>query len=150
VGGLDGDFKMYFEDIDLCWRMGLRGYRIGYAPAAVVYHAGQGSSKKSFFPWNYFRARRNRVWAYFKNAGPLVLAVFVPSHLILTILRIPVHFLTGRIGRGLAEVAALAAAVFHLGIALSKRSAIQAARRASDGDLARRGFLRLPFARLFG
>lgn len=35
---LDPGFFMYCEDVDLSWRLRLRGYSIVYAPAAVVYH----------------------------------------------------------------------------------------------------------------
>jgi GT2 family glycosyltransferase len=35
---LDPGFFMYCEDVDLSWRLRLRGYSIIYAPAAVVYH----------------------------------------------------------------------------------------------------------------
>ncbi|MDI3340792.1 MAG: glycosyltransferase family 2 protein [Sphaerobacter sp.] len=35
---LDPDFFMYCEDVDLAWRLRLLGYRIVFAPDAVVYH----------------------------------------------------------------------------------------------------------------
>lgn len=35
---LDPSFFMYCEDVDLSWRLRLRGYAIIYVPAAVVYH----------------------------------------------------------------------------------------------------------------
>ena len=35
---LDPDFFMYCEDVDLSWRLRLLGYRIIFAPDAVVYH----------------------------------------------------------------------------------------------------------------
>jgi hypothetical protein len=148
VGPLDGDYKMYFEDLDFCWRVGLRGYRIGYAPKATVYHAGQGSSAKSFFLWNRFRSRRNRVWTYVKNAGPMMLMVFIPSHLILSLVRVAGFSLIGRFRIALAEGAGLAAALFHLRIALSKRAAIQSGRKVTDAELVKRRFIVFPGRRL--
>jgi GT2 family glycosyltransferase len=38
VGGFDETFFMYFEDVDLCWRMRLAGKQILYAPLAIVHH----------------------------------------------------------------------------------------------------------------
>lgn len=38
VGIFDEDFFAHMEEIDLCWRMHLAGYRIVSAPKAVVYH----------------------------------------------------------------------------------------------------------------
>lgn len=39
-GGFDGDFFAHMEEIDLCWRLKNRGWRIGIAPESVVYHLG--------------------------------------------------------------------------------------------------------------
>src|SRR5438105_7136669 len=38
VGGFDEGYLMYVEDVDLCWRLGRRGWRVGYEPAARVMH----------------------------------------------------------------------------------------------------------------
>lgn len=49
---LDPDFFMYCEDVDLSWRLRLRGYSIIYAPGAVVYHqlsATGGGSLASYY-----------------------------------------------------------------------------------------------------
>ncbi len=43
VGGFDESYFMYFEDVDLCWRLGRAGWRVAYAPTAEVTHA-QGLS----------------------------------------------------------------------------------------------------------
>lgn len=51
--GLDEFFFAHQEEIDLCWRMQLAGYKIFVQPASVVYHVGggtlqRGSSQKIF------------------------------------------------------------------------------------------------------
>ena len=51
--GLDEYFFAHQEEIDLCWRMQLAGYKIYVQPASVVYHVGggtlpKGNSKKTF------------------------------------------------------------------------------------------------------
>jgi GT2 family glycosyltransferase len=38
LGGLDSGFRMYGEDIDLCYRAARAGWERWYVPAAVVYH----------------------------------------------------------------------------------------------------------------
>jgi N-acetylglucosaminyl-diphospho-decaprenol L-rhamnosyltransferase len=43
VGGFDESFFMYLEEVDLCWRLGRRGWRVAYAPDASVVHL-QGRS----------------------------------------------------------------------------------------------------------
>ncbi|GAB3029836.1 glycosyltransferase family 2 protein [Parafrigoribacterium mesophilum] len=40
IGGFDEKFFMYFEDVDLCARLGRAGWRILYAPSAEVHHVG--------------------------------------------------------------------------------------------------------------
>ena len=41
--GLDGDFFAHMEEIDLCWRLQLLGYKIEVEPRSVVYHVGGGT-----------------------------------------------------------------------------------------------------------
>ena len=41
--GLDGDFFAHMEEIDLCWRMQLAGYKVEVVPQSVVYHVGGGT-----------------------------------------------------------------------------------------------------------
>ena len=46
VGGLDERFyPIWFEDVDLCWRILGAGYRIWYVPSAVAEHEGAHSIK---------------------------------------------------------------------------------------------------------
>ena len=45
VAGFDEAYFMYVEDVDLCWRLGRAGWRIGYEPGARVVHALGGSSR---------------------------------------------------------------------------------------------------------
>lgn len=42
-GGLDPKFFAHMEEIDLCWRIRLAGWRIVAVPSAIVYHLGGGS-----------------------------------------------------------------------------------------------------------
>ncbi|MGD8195591.1 glycosyltransferase [Herbiconiux sp. P18] len=47
VGGFDTSYFMYYEDLDLSWRLRLSGYTIGYEPAARVVHRHAASSSHS-------------------------------------------------------------------------------------------------------
>ncbi|SDZ41254.1 glycosyltransferase [Herbiconiux ginsengi] len=44
LGGFDTGYFMYFEDVDLGYRLGLAGWRNVYEPAAVVLHTGAHST----------------------------------------------------------------------------------------------------------
>lgn len=43
VGGLDKDFFAHMEEIDFCWRLQSRGYRLMCLPCSIVYHLGGGA-----------------------------------------------------------------------------------------------------------
>lgn len=43
LGGLDERFFAHMEEIDLCWRMQLSGWRITVVPESLVYHVGGGT-----------------------------------------------------------------------------------------------------------
>ena len=40
LGGFDAGFRLYGEDIDLCYRAAKAGWERWYVPAAVVHHDG--------------------------------------------------------------------------------------------------------------
>jgi N-acetylglucosaminyl-diphospho-decaprenol L-rhamnosyltransferase len=68
AGGFDEDFFLYFEDIDLCRRMALRGWRILFVPAARVFHEG-GAATRRFAPSRY-EYRKSQLLFYRKHNGP--------------------------------------------------------------------------------
>lgn len=43
LGGFDPYFFAHQEEIDLCWRIQLKGYKIYACPASTVYHVGAGT-----------------------------------------------------------------------------------------------------------
>ncbi len=43
IGGFDPRFRSAGDDVDVCWRLQDRGWRIGYCAAAVVWHHRRGS-----------------------------------------------------------------------------------------------------------
>ena len=47
LGGFDQGYFMYFEDVDLGYRLGKAGYRNVYEPAAVVLHSGAHSTSSA-------------------------------------------------------------------------------------------------------
>jgi GT2 family glycosyltransferase len=46
LGGLENFFFAHQEEIDLCWRMQLAGYKVYCCPESVVYHVGGGTLPK--------------------------------------------------------------------------------------------------------
>lgn len=64
VGGLDGRFFAHQEEIDMCWRMRIRGYQIYCLPQSVVYHVGGGTLPKSNPMKTYLNFRNNLAMLY--------------------------------------------------------------------------------------
>ena len=66
VGGLDSLFFAHQEEIDMCWRLRSRGYRIVCTPQSVVYHIG-GATLKVESPQKTFLNFRNNLLMLYKN-----------------------------------------------------------------------------------
>ncbi len=64
--GFDADFFAHMEEIDLCWRIKNKGYRIMYCPDSVVYHIGGGTLPKNS-PTKTYLNMRNNIYLLFKN-----------------------------------------------------------------------------------
>ncbi len=43
IDGFDPRFRVAGDDVDLCWRIQERGWKLGYSPAAVVWHHARDS-----------------------------------------------------------------------------------------------------------
>ncbi len=65
-GGFDDDFFAHMEEIDLCWRLKNRDYRIMYCPGSAVYHVGGGSLPKRSSFKTYLNIRNN-IFMLYKN-----------------------------------------------------------------------------------
>lgn len=66
LGGFDAGFFAHMEEIDLCWRAQLRGYRICVEPMSVVYHLGGGTLPQNT-PRKTFLNFRNNLMMLYKN-----------------------------------------------------------------------------------
>ena len=64
VGGLDARFFAHQEEIEMCWRMRIRGYQLYCLPESVVYHVGGGTLPKSNPMKTYLNFRNNLTMLY--------------------------------------------------------------------------------------
>ncbi len=81
LGGFDADFFAHMEEIDLCWRMQLAGWRVRIVPQSVVRHLGGGTLKVDS-PGKIFFNHRNNLAMLYKCASPAqrcVVAVVRPA-----------------------------------------------------------------------
>lgn len=76
-GGFDEDFFAHMEEIDLCWRIHHRNYKIKCVPESVIFHVGGGTLPKSNSRKTYYNFRNNLLMIH-KNMLPgLWLKVFL-------------------------------------------------------------------------
>jgi GT2 family glycosyltransferase len=61
LGGLDEYFFAHQEEIDLCWRIQLAGYKVYVQPQSQVYHVGGGTLPKGNSKKVYLNFRNNLV-----------------------------------------------------------------------------------------
>jgi GT2 family glycosyltransferase len=66
VGGLDEDFFAHMEEIDLCWRLKNRGYKVGACRESKVYHYGGGTLDRQS-PFKTYLNFRNNLYMLVKN-----------------------------------------------------------------------------------
>lgn len=59
--GFDEYFFAHQEEIDLCWRIQLAGYKIYSCPSSVVHHVGGGTLPRSNSRKTYLNFRNNRI-----------------------------------------------------------------------------------------
>jgi GT2 family glycosyltransferase len=69
ANGLDMHFFAHMEEIDLCWRLQLLGYKNYVCPESIVYHMG-GGTLSNLSPRKTFLNFRNNLLMLYKNLHP--------------------------------------------------------------------------------
>ncbi len=87
LGGFDERFFMFCEDVDLGWRLNLRGYRVRYQPGSIAYHRHHASLHGADPARETYLLERNALAALYKNVSDETLATVLPAALALTVRR---------------------------------------------------------------
>lgn len=74
LGGLCSEFFAHMEEIDLCWRMQLAGWKVMVEPKSSVWHLG-GGTLSSNSPYKIMLNHRNNLAMLFRCAPPFQRAV---------------------------------------------------------------------------
>ena len=94
AGGLDGTFFAHMEEIDLCWRLRARGYRIVCVPGSIVYHVG-GATLSAANPRKTYLNFRNNLLMLYKNLPEKELRGILRARSLLDYVAALKFFLTG-------------------------------------------------------
>lgn len=90
LGGFDERFFMFYEDVDLGWRLNLRGWRVRYAPESLTYHKHHATMSTVDAPDSgreTFLLERNALAALYKNLSDETLSRALPAALALAVRR---------------------------------------------------------------
>ena len=135
VGFFDPLYFMYYEDVDLSWRILLSGYEVRCNPRAVAYHFGGSSKKGRKLVLNLTGyMEKNLLATYFKNMSTAFLLIIFP---IMFIIRFISAFIYIFIHPKVAVSKILG--IFKFFISLKyfyvKRSEVQILRRVKDREV---------------
>lgn len=132
VKGFDEDFFCYLEDVDLAFRMRLRGAICRYVPEARVVHVGSAiTGYRSDF--STYHGQRNLVWTFVQNMPTALLWRALPLFLLMNLVALAVGIRRGQLG---VVMRAKRDALLGLRRALRKRRAVQVTRRIESAALA--------------
>jgi len=82
VGGLDEDFFAHQEEIDICWGLKNKGYKVMVEPNSIVYHVGGGTLDSSS-PFKTYLNFRNNLFMLLKNLPLPSLFIVIPMRFLL-------------------------------------------------------------------
>ena len=81
-GGFDGDFWAHMEEIDLCWRLKNRGYRMTVIPDSKIFHLGGGTLAYGS-PQKIYLNFRNNLFLLYKNLPQRILYKTLTTRMLL-------------------------------------------------------------------
>ena len=133
-GGLDKIFVHHMEEIDLCWRLLLLGYKIKVIPKSVVAHYGGGTIKSDSYKKMYWN-HRNSVFMLIKNLGKKRLVKTLLIRFILDLLTALFFLVSFKPRRTRAIFNAYIWIFTHLSIMKQERKKVQLMRRVNDEEI---------------
>lgn len=87
IGGFDERFFMFYEDVDLGWRVNLLGRKVRYVPGSVAYHKHHVTMKKFGNYRESYLLERNALLSMFKNYEDATLGAALPAAISLAVRR---------------------------------------------------------------
>lgn len=130
IGLFDEDYFAYFEDVDLCLRSQMAGFKGWYEPKAIIYHMHKATSSKNRNLLEYLQFRNMTMTIIKDFPAKLLLKNFNWLKIILVNLN-TVKFLATQ-GHLSAAIKAEAYIIFNIGKILRKRMQVQSKKVVSE------------------
>jgi GT2 family glycosyltransferase len=155
-GGFDEEYFVFFEDVDLGWRLWVLGYRVQLAPKAVTYHRVHASTGALHDAAKRLIYQRNALYSVLKNYDDQNLGRVLPATLLLTVQQVLAELRQAGARREdydlrhrdrplaapvtvepatISLLMALQDVIDNLPRVMAKRAAIQARRRRPDSEI---------------
>ena len=143
IGGFDEDHFAACEEHDLGWKAWLYGYKVAYAPDAVMYHRQSGTfgTRSNADTGKVFLNTRNRLFNIVKNldGGNMWRGMLIS--LFFNVYRWFGYVFTGNFAAAWALCRAHFSFLKFLGKMLKKRKIVQKTRKRCDAELYRLGVI---------
>lgn len=133
AGVLDELFYAHMEEIDLCWRIRLLGYKVVCVPRSIVYHLGGATQLSEKF---YLKHRNNLIMMLKNYSSPNVFRFFF-GRMILDIISFVYFLTTGDSHRSFSVLKAYVWLVKNFKKVCVSRCFVQKRRKLSDKGIAK-------------
>lgn len=137
IGGFDDVYFALSEDIDLCWRAKLAGYRIVITPFARLYHKASATIKELRYtrPRIRYLSERNIIRMLLKNYSTWTLVKVLPRYFAMLLAEMLFYLAIRRVGMAWALVKAVWWNITHFRGTLSLRRKVQRMRVVDDNAI---------------
>jgi GT2 family glycosyltransferase len=132
-GDLDEIFVHHMEEIDLCWRLNLAGFKLKVVPASVIYHYAGATIKTDSYRklyWNH----RNNIFMLIKNLQTQNVFKILLGRYVLDFINIFYSTLKLNPKHSYAIIRAHLWLLTNLKMILDKRRIVQENRRVDDSE----------------
>ncbi|MEM3891694.1 MAG: glycosyltransferase family 2 protein [Nitrososphaerales archaeon] len=131
IGFLDELLYAHMEEIDLCWRLRLQGFKVLCVPQSIVYHLGGGTQLKDKF----YLKQRNNLIVMLKNYSLHSLVRYLIGRIILDALSTIFFLLKKEKERCLYVFKSYLSILTNLKRIWSSRLRVQTLRKVGDSDI---------------
>ncbi len=136
TGLFDSGVFMYFDEVDLCWRLWLSGYKVVYVPASIVYHQSGSTAALMQSTWKRYMYSRNHLEILLKNYDLFNAIKAAKVSILFEARNVALSLSRRRPQMAIAIMKAVAWNLSHLRETWAKRQVVQyCVRRVSDKEI---------------